>query len=529
MSLAPDVVCAVIARTRHKMLQVEVQEAAKRGAKLVEVRIDFLTKAIDYKRLQPFKQCQWLATIRRPADGGRWSATEAERQMVLRQAIVSGCFEWIDVETDIADSIRRFGTVKRVISYHNMIETPPDLDDIYDRMTKQDGDIFKIAVMPQTPADVGRIIALQKRASKPSIIFAMGDLGFATRFTALAYGAPWIYALFNKDRELAPGMPAFADFRTTYPVRSIDDETKFYGLFGDPVGHSLSPIIHNHLFLRNKVNAFYVPCRVPEGKLPEAIAAYKQVPFHGFSVTIPHKTAAMEAAGELDPTVSTVGAANTLLLKKDLSFAAVNTDYPALLESIRSHLEESARSTNSTIREFAGMHVLVLGAGGVSRAAAYALHRAGAHVTIASRTVSKTNTLAAEIGCKAVDWNARHNVTPCELLVNGTPLGMHPNVDETPIHHSYLTPDMIVFDTVYNPEQTLLIREARERTAATITGVELFVRQAGKQFELFTKIEPSLEMIRELVRKALSPLTKSLEDEARKSGLTEGEVETKAN
>ena len=106
---------------------------------------------------------------------------------------------------------------------------------------------------------------------------------------------------------------------------------------------------------------------------------------------------------------------------------------------------------------------------------------------------------------------------------------MHPNVDETPIHHSYLTPDMIVFDTVYNPEQTLLIREARERTAATITGVELFVRQAGKQFELFTKIEPSLEMIRELVRKALSPLTKSLEDEARKSGLTEGEVETKAN
>jgi 3-dehydroquinate dehydratase / shikimate dehydrogenase len=523
MSLAPDVVCAVVARTRHKMLQVEVQEAAKRGAKLVEVRIDFLTKAIDYKRLQPHKQCQWLATIRRPADGGRWSGTEAERQMVLRQAIVSGCFEWIDIESDIADSIRRFGTVKRVVSYHNMIETPPDLDDIYDRMAKQDADIVKIAVMPQTPADVGRILALQKRAEKPSIVFGMGDLGFPTRFTALAFGAPWIYALFNKDRELAPGMPAFSDFRTTYPVRSIDDETKFYGLFGDPVGHSLSPIVHNHLFLRNKVNAFYVPCRVPEGKLAEAIAAYKQVPFHGFSVTIPHKTAAMAAAKDHDPTVTTVGAANTLLLKKDLGFSAVNTDYPALLESIRCHLEETALSRNSRIREFAGLHVLVLGAGGVSRAAAYALHRAGAHVTIASRTAATANSLAAEIGCKSVDWAARHNVTPCELLINGTPLGMHPNVDETPIHHSFLTQDMVVFDTVYNPEQTLLIREARERKAGTITGVELFVRQAAKQFELFTKVEPSLEMIRELVRKALSPLTKALDDEARKSGLAEEE------
>jgi len=500
------------------MLQVEVQEAAKSGGKFVEVRIDFLTKAIDYKRLLPYKQCSWLATIRRPIDGGRWSGTEAERQILLRQAIVSGGFEWIDVETDIADGIRRFGTVKRVISYHNMGETPPDLEAIYDNMLKQDGDVYKVAVLPRSAADIARIIAIQQKATKPTICFGMGDFGFPTRFTALKFGAPWIYAMFNKERELAPGMPSVADFRTTYPVRSIDDETQFYALAGDPVGHSLSPILHNHLFQRNKINAFYVPYRVQAGLLADAVKALEAVPVSGYSVTIPHKTAAAELATHQDDTVVAVNAANTLLQQRD-GYGALNTDYPAILACLREYYEERAAKSGGTVREFAGLHVLLLGAGGVSRAIAHALHRAGAIVTIASRTGNTAKALATEVGCKAVEWVARHNVAPCELLVNGTPLGMHPKVDESPIHAGYLTPEMCVFDTVYNPEQTLLLRDARDRAAGTVSGVEMFARQAALQFELFTKREASLEMIRELIRKALSPLTKAMDGESRKSGM----------
>ena len=112
-------ICVVIGRTRHKMVQAELQEAAKRGARLIELRLDFLAKAPDFKRLLANKPCPLVATVRRPQDGGRWSGTEEARQMLLRQAIVAG-FDWVDVETDVADVIRRFGRVKRIISYHNL-------------------------------------------------------------------------------------------------------------------------------------------------------------------------------------------------------------------------------------------------------------------------------------------------------------------------------------------------------------------------------------------------------------------------
>src|SRR6202795_2445845 len=109
-------ICVVIGRTRHKMMQVEIQEAAKRGAQMIELRLDFLAKAPDFKRLLANKPCPLVATVRRPADGGRWPGSEEDRQMLLRQAIVGG-FDWVDLETDIAQVIRRFKNVKRIVSY----------------------------------------------------------------------------------------------------------------------------------------------------------------------------------------------------------------------------------------------------------------------------------------------------------------------------------------------------------------------------------------------------------------------------
>src|SRR3954464_11850964 len=160
--MSSDRVLVVIGRTRHKMVVAELQEAVKRGAKFIELRLDFLAKAVDFKRLTPDKQCPWVATLRRPAEGGRYGGTEAERQIIIRQAIVSGAFEWVDLETDVASSIPRFGPVKRITTYHTLPGPPADLDDIYARMLAQDGDVYKIAVAAQTPADVVRVLKLQQ-------------------------------------------------------------------------------------------------------------------------------------------------------------------------------------------------------------------------------------------------------------------------------------------------------------------------------------------------------------------------------
>ncbi len=510
----PDVdrVLVVIGRTRHKMVVAEIELAAARGWPFIELRLDFLSKAVEFKRLVPYKKGPWVATLRRPQDGGRYPGNEEDRQAILRQAIVAGCFEWVDLETDIAETIRRFGTVKRIVSYHNMTETPANLDEIYARMLRQDADVVKIAVMAKTPADVAKILKLQREATKPTVAFGMGELGFLTRFTALKYGAPFIYAAFNRERTIAPGLPSIDDLKTTYPVRSIDADTYFLGVVGDPIAHSLSPVLHNHMLLRTRTNALYVPLRVPKDELAEAVKAFDALPIRGYSVTMPHKEDAAKLAQEADAFTQASQASNVLVRKADGTFAAFNTDHTAAVETLKHYLGTHARE-DGTFPALAQLDVLILGSGGVARAIAHGLHSEGSHLTIAARDMDKGHTLAAEVHCKAIDWQGRHNVR-CDVLINCTPIGMHPNVDAAPVHHSFLQPGMIVFDTVYTPETTLLIREAKARGAGVITGVEMFVRQAARQFELFTGKAPDLDKMREVVRKAMSPIVKALEQEA---------------
>lgn len=494
-------ICVVIGRTRHKMLQIEIQEAAKRGAQMIELRLDFLAKAPDLKRMLATKPCPMVATVRRPADGGRYAGDEEERQMLLRQAIVGG-FDWVDLETDVADEIRRFKDVKRIVSYHNMREVPEDLEAIHDKMCKQDADVVKLAVTAQNPLDNLRVLKLVQGARKPTIAFCMGDLGGPSRILGAKYGAPFTYAAFNKERGIAPGMPSYDDLKKVYRYPEIDAETKVYGVIGDPVGHSLSPLIQNTAFRESGINAVYVPFRVPRGHLEEFIKSFDTLPIEGYSVTIPHKEAAASFATHRDPSVTLTQAANTLVRGED-GFTAYNTDYQAARDSLLACMPVGLDGLPPTLNSRA---VLILGAGGVARAIANALHREGSMITISNRTGERSQRLAEEVGCRAVDWPARHSVV-CELLINCTSVGMTPKMDENPIHNSFLKPGLIVMDTIYTPEHTMLIKEAKSRGAHTITGIDMFVRQAALQFQLFTGKDAPLELMRKVVREALSPVT----------------------
>jgi 3-dehydroquinate dehydratase/shikimate dehydrogenase len=476
------------------MVQAEVREAVKQGAGLIELRLDFLRHAPDFKRLLADKACPIIATVRRPEDGGKWVGGEDARRMLLRQCIVGG-FDWVDLETDVADHVPRFKDVRRIVSYHNLREVPADLEQIHEHMCKQDADVVKVAVRAQKPADNLRVLDLLRKSAKPTVALCMGDLGTPARLLAARYGAPFTYAAFNKERGIAPGMPSFAELKKVYRYDRINADTAVYGVVGDPVGHSLSPLIHNHFFRAAGLNAVYLPFRVPRGDLGAVLEQFDHLPVHGYSVTIPHKEAAAALAKHPDGAVARTRAANTLLRVED-GFAAFNTDYQGILDSLRAHYgAEGPRSRAA----------LVLGAGGVARAAAFALLAEGAAVTIAGRTFERAHKLAEEVGCKCVDWAARHQGLH-DLVINCTPVGMHPNVDETPLHHSTLKPGLTVFDTVYTPETTLLVKEAQSRGCTVITGVELFVRQAALQFQHFAGKEAPLDEMRKMVRRALSPV-----------------------
>ncbi len=520
-----DPICVVIGRTRHKMVQIEIQEAAKQGAGFLELRLDFLAKAPDFKRLLENKRCTMAATVRRPQDGGRWSGSEEARLALLRQAIVAG-FDWVDLETDIADDIRRFKDVKRIISYHNMREVPADLEKIYQRMCSQDGDVVKLAMRAQHPKDNVRVLQLLKNAQRPTVAFCIGDLGLPSRILGAKFGAPFTYAAFNKERGIAPGLPSFQEMKRLYFYDRINSQTKVFGVIGDPVAHSLSPLIHNLAFRQVGINAVYVPFRVPRPELADSLKAFMGIPVQGYSVTIPHKEEAAILAKHKDESVERAKAANTLVRSGD-DFSSYNTDYQGIIETLRTYLPTTPinpemlppKTIQTSLPEPASLQskvVLVLGAGGIGRAVAHALRAEGALVIVSNRTSERASVLAEEIGGRFVEWQGRHSVL-CDVVINCTSVGMHPDIDATPLHPSYLKPGLVVFDTVYTPETTLLVKEARARGCQVITGVELFVRQAAQQFKLFTQQEAPIELMRRAVKRALSPVALR-DDEERQSG-----------
>ncbi len=493
-------ICVSIGRTRHKMVVLEHRALAQKGAQLVELRLDWLSHIPDLSRLIANRPTPVIVTCRRPVDRGRWRGSEEERVTLLRSAIVAGV-EYVDLEEDIAGSIPRYGDTKRIISYHNFDETPADLETIHAQLCKRDPDIVKIVTMGNTPADMARMLQLVEKSSVPTAGFCMGEMGMPSRILCGKYGSPLTYATFSSDRELAPGQLSFEQMRDIYRYDDITADTPVFGVIGDPIAHSMSPLLHNLAFKAAGIDAVYVPLRIPQDTLSASLQALEPLGIGGYSVTIPHKEAARDFAQNPDDNVRVIGAANTLVRNELDEWQAFNTDYDAIEQSVCLGLAPDEPENANLM----GRTVMLLGAGGAARAAATAMVRAGAVVSIASRTHKRAIELAHEIGCQHCTWENRGAGEP-NILINCTPVGMHPDVNVSPFERHWLREEQLVFDTVYNPEQTLLIRHARERGSRTVTGVEMFVRQAARQFELYTGRPGPLDHMRETMRAAISPV-----------------------
>lgn len=477
-------------------MMAEHRALAEKKAELVELRVDYMRKRPDLGLMLKDRPTPVVVTCRRKADRGRWFGTEEQRQTILREAIISGA-EYVDLEEDIAKSIRRYGKTKRIVSYHNFEETPLELYDIHRRMSQCDADIIKIVTMANSPADNVRILELVSSADIPTVGFCMGELGTISRILCGRAGSPFTYASFSSERELAPGQLSYAEVRNLYRFNKITKDTKVYGVIGDPIAHSKSPLIHNAAFRKLGIDAVYLPLRIPADLLIPSLKEFDSLKISGYSVTIPHKEGVLQFCDSMSPETDLIGAANTLV-RHDGKWIATNTDAPAAIEAIQDGLKKTG-----SVTDLVGRKVLILGAGGVSRAVGQALLSAGAVVTITNRSRERGKALAAELGCQYTSWENRGAET-CEVLINCTSVGMHPNLDATPFEQHWLGDSTLVFDTVYNPEQTLLLKQARERNCPTVSGVEMFVRQAAKQFELFTSHPAPIEYMAETLRVSTS-------------------------
>ncbi|CAI5500720.1 unnamed protein product, partial [Closterium sp. Naga37s-1] len=393
-----------------------------------------------------------------------------------------------------------------IVSSHNYSVTPPleELRVLVARIEAAGADIVKFATTATDITDNARVFQILKEAQRPTIALVMGPKGLISRLLAPKFNAFLTFGAIAPGAESAPGQPTVAELAGTYRLAGVGPATHVFGLVGNPVGHSKGPVLHNAALRHVGYDGVYVPFLVDD--VPGFLKAFDSPDFKGFSVTIPHKLAALECCQDVEPLAKSIGAANTIIRGEGGRLMGYNTDCMAAIETIEDGLRQ-AEGGSSNEEAFssplAGRLFVVVGAGGAGRALAFGAKERGADVIITNRSYGKAEALAAAVGGTAVPLpSGSGDVAADELaavlqemqrgrsgravLANTTSVGMHPHVDDTPVSKAVLQECSLVFDAVYTPMETRLLKEAKQAGAATVSGVEMFVGQAARQFELFT-------------------------------------------
>jgi 3-dehydroquinate dehydratase/shikimate dehydrogenase len=496
----------------------QIESARAAGADIIELRtdylenlnVDLLKKLIAEVKSSGDKKLPIIVTCRDKQQGGAIDYPQKLRVDVLAAAIKAGAefidFEYenflsIDGQEKIRLALSQSSKGRLILSTHNFETKFDNIGKLYRNILNVcPVAIPKLIYVANHINDCFDAFDLLHQTSAERIIFCMGAGGLISRILAKKLGCFLTFASIDELNATAPGQLTIKDLRQLYRCDYIDAETRLYGVIADPVGHSLSPAIHNACFGDKQMNKLYLPLLVEGGRqgfdsfLHHALLR-KWLNFRAFSITIPHKQNALAyvraSRGYIEPLAQKIGAANTLLVGPDGKLEAYNTDYAGALDAITDGMKISRAKLN-------GLPVAVLGAGGVSRAIVAGLSDAGAQIKIYNRTVEKAEKLAAEFNCEFAPLNDLKDID-AKLLINCTSIGMYPNVEATPVPKESLKRGMAVFDTVYNPAETLLLKEARKKRMKTIDGISMFVNQAMAQFKLFTQTDGNPELMRKVI------------------------------
>jgi 3-dehydroquinate dehydratase / shikimate dehydrogenase len=501
--------------------KAQIGKALAGGAEMLELRTDYI-EGLTAARVRPL--LAWvrqagnvpvIVTCRDRREGGAIDYPESLRIDVLLEALAAGA-DFIDLEfanytkpevgRKIDDALARSPASRLILSAHDFTRPFDDARRLHrDIVAACAWAIPKLVYTANHINDCFAAFDLLHETDRPSIVLCMGQAGLISRVLARKLGGLVTFASLDESAATAPGQLTLAQFKGLYRHDSIDAQTELFGVIADPVGHSLSPAIHNACFGEMKMNRLYLPLLAQGGRqglfaFLDNVLARPWLDFRGFSVTIPHKADMLDYVrakrGSIEPLADKIGTANTLIIDAQSRLAAHNTDYAGALDAITAGMDVD----RSGLR---GLPVAVVGAGGVARALVAGLTDAGTKVTVYNRTVERARELAAEFGCRHAGLDALSHPVETQdiasLLVNCTSLGMYPNVNATPVRQEFLRPGMAVFDTVYNPAETLLLKQARQIGAKTIDGIAMFVNQAAAQFRLFTGQVADVELMREVI------------------------------
>ena len=490
VTMANAWICATV--TGETTAELRARRDAQAGADLVELRLDSVDRP-DVAGALAGRRTPVVVTCRPMREGGAFSGSEEERCAILLEAATRGA-EYVDVEHDapFAGKLIRLRQGRGVVvSHHAFDRLPVDLAVRYRKMRATGAEVVKLAVAVRSLSEALEVAGVANSAagggSGRHVLIAMGSAGVPSRLLAGRFGSCWTYA----GDGVAPGQIDLARMRDQFRARGVTSRTSIYGVLGAPIGHSLSPAMHNAGFRAAGMDAIYLPL---EAESADDFATFaRTVNLRGASVTAPFKEAVAEFVSVRDDVSSAVGAVNTLRIV-DGRWVGCNTDVAGFLAP----LERRMRLTD--------VRATILGAGGAARAAAHGLRQAGAIVTVCARRPERAAEVARAMGVASAPLPPGRG--SWDLLVNTTPVGTFPNVDASPLAEGPFD-GQIVYDLVYNPATTRLLADAARAGCETIGGLAMLVAQAEEQFAWWTGEPPPSGLFRaaaeaDLARQAAS-------------------------
>ncbi len=468
---------------------IERAESLVRDNPFIELRLDYLSQPLAAlpklkTLLEVHPEATFIATCRRAVNGGKFKGSVAAQLAVLRKAADCG-FPLVDLELQSAGSMKAaelsdlYDRIGMIISHHNFKSTK-GLDDQFAAMTEYPADFYKLVSTATSLHDnVLMMKFLEANSAKHELVgVSMGEQGIISRVLGVRAGSVFTFGAATKGEETAPGQILASELRDIYRIDMVDQATQVYGVVGDPLSHSLSPVMMNSAFRREAVNAVYLALHAKSMK--DLMACVRDIPIRGLSVTMPYKQEMVAALENSDPLTRQIGACNTVVRSADGKLYGFNTDVAGIVVPLQQRLSLD------------GARVLIVGAGGAARAAAFGLKGKGAEVFIVNRTPLKGQTLARQAKVKYIK---RADVAKQEfdVIINATPVGMNGS-KQSPLEEKELNAKF-VFDLVYNPAETRLVKMARAKNIQVIPGLEMFVQQGARQFEIWTgKPAPVAEM-----------------------------------
>ena len=488
-------ICGVAAASTAREMARQVR-AALLDTPTIEIRLDWLRNDLERQKLLGWLRSSRLratliATCRRIQGGGHYRGDPTLESTWLSAAAAAGC-QWCDVEIETARDVsaailqNNFSRARVLVSFHDFEGTPSRLERFLAKGSPMRVSSIKVAAQARTLADSLRLLRLAKGRGDV-VAVPMGEAGLPARILALREGSALAYA--PVAEATAPGQVSLHDLKHLYRAHKLTRRTRVYGVIGNPVGHSLGPLMHNTGFIRSRIDAVYLPFLVRD--ISDFLRAVQELGICGFSVTVPHKQSILRHLDQCDPFAAEIGAVNTVVVRPNGKLYGSNTDYVGVLRALAKRLR------------LKGSRVLIFGAGGAARAAAFALARAEAVVAVCARKESRARRLARAAGGEAVPRRALRT-EHFDAILNATPVGMHPLTAISPLSARELN-CRVVMDLIYRPMKTQLLKLAERRGCQAVSGVEMFLAQGFAQWQIWTeKSAPEAAMRRAVLAKLLA-------------------------